>query len=351
MQITNLLSNKKLMIYIITFLLSIVLNPTDNNPVELGKVSWLRDYDKALELSKEVDKPVFILFQEVPGCSTCKNYGNNVLSHPFIVEAIEDEFVPLVIYNNKGGADGKVLEKYNEPTWNNPVVRIVDGNGKNIVKRLNANYSQKGITNTMITALLNSNKIVPDYLHFFAEELDVKSGELKESYVSMYCFWTGEKVIGDIKGVAETEAGFMDGKEVVKFTYNPSLVSYDDILKTAGSAKCADSAYTDDKKEQGLAKKITKREARNTKPYRSDKTPKYYLANTVYQYLPMSTYQSQKINVALGKGNSALDYLSPRQKEMLQYIDKHRSKKWSVVFRDDFTLNWWKLYSTLSINS
>ena len=34
---------------------------------ELGKVTWLRDYDKAVTRSKKTRKPVFLLFQEVPG--------------------------------------------------------------------------------------------------------------------------------------------------------------------------------------------------------------------------------------------------------------------------------------------
>jgi hypothetical protein len=37
------------------------------NPKELGKVSWLRDHDEALAQSKKTRKPVFLLFQEVPG--------------------------------------------------------------------------------------------------------------------------------------------------------------------------------------------------------------------------------------------------------------------------------------------
>ncbi|MHC4514693.1 MAG: hypothetical protein ACYTGW_14850 [Planctomycetota bacterium] len=37
------------------------------NPKELGKVTWLRDYDKAVTRSKKTRKPVFLLFQEVPG--------------------------------------------------------------------------------------------------------------------------------------------------------------------------------------------------------------------------------------------------------------------------------------------
>ena len=34
---------------------------------ELGTVKWGRDMDAALETSKESGKPVFALFQEVPG--------------------------------------------------------------------------------------------------------------------------------------------------------------------------------------------------------------------------------------------------------------------------------------------
>ena len=336
---------------ILIILASFFLGASDIGHDELGKVDWLRDYDQALELSAKEDKPIFILFQEVPGCATCKNYGNNVLSHPFIVEAIEDEFIPLAIFNNKGGKDRKILEKYNEPTWNNPVVRIVDAKGENIVRRLYSNYSQQGVTNTMIEALLKSNKIVPDYLHFFAEELETNFGQLKESYVSMYCFWTGEKVIGSIDGVAETEAGFMDGKEVVKFKYNPDLVNYKDIVSKANKMKCADGAYTDDLSEKKIAEQVTRSKSKSTKAYRTDRTPKYYLANTKFQYVPMSTYQSVKINAALGRGDSALDLLSPRQLDMLKHIENNRSKKWKKVFQADFSKNWWEIYEDLSRNS
>ena len=37
------------------------------NPKELGKVSWLRDYDQAIAQSKKTGKPLFLFFQEVPG--------------------------------------------------------------------------------------------------------------------------------------------------------------------------------------------------------------------------------------------------------------------------------------------
>ena len=41
--------------------------PSDKTPVELGTVTWLRDHDKAFAGAREVQRPVFLLFQEVPG--------------------------------------------------------------------------------------------------------------------------------------------------------------------------------------------------------------------------------------------------------------------------------------------
>jgi hypothetical protein len=39
----------------------------DRNPVELGAVHWLRGFDNAFEVAKKEDKPLLVLFQEVPG--------------------------------------------------------------------------------------------------------------------------------------------------------------------------------------------------------------------------------------------------------------------------------------------
>ena len=39
----------------------------DKNPVELGRVLWERDYDKAVARAKKSDRDLFVLFQEVPG--------------------------------------------------------------------------------------------------------------------------------------------------------------------------------------------------------------------------------------------------------------------------------------------
>ena len=40
---------------------------TTKNPKELGRVTWLRDFDAATKQSRKTGKPIFLQFQEVPG--------------------------------------------------------------------------------------------------------------------------------------------------------------------------------------------------------------------------------------------------------------------------------------------
>lgn len=278
-----------------------------NNPVELGKVKWIRDYDEAIRKSVEKDLPIFILFQEVPGCANCTKFGNTVLSHPLIVEAIESCFVPLVIYNNKGGKDKLILEKFNEPSWNNPVIRIINDKGSDIVKRQADFRSPSETVSTIIKALESSAKSVDQYLQLLHQEmLATESNQAEEAYLSMYCFWTGEVEIADIQGVLATEAGFMHGKEVVKVTYNKQMISLDEIAEKAKNKGCADQVYASVQKNSKV----------NVKPlstYRKDHEDKYYLRKSPYKTIPMTELQKTKINRAIAKGVDPTIYLSPRQ--------------------------------------
>ena len=87
-----------------------------------------------------------------------------MLSHPLLVEAIENEFVPVAIHNNKSGRDAEILKRFSEKAWNNPVVRFVDGKGKDLVARRGGIYSASGIAARMVTALQTAKRPVPGYL-------------------------------------------------------------------------------------------------------------------------------------------------------------------------------------------
>lgn len=60
-------SQMKLLTHLPLLLLTLTIASGAENPIEVGTVKWGRDLDAALASSKESGKPVFVLFQEVPG--------------------------------------------------------------------------------------------------------------------------------------------------------------------------------------------------------------------------------------------------------------------------------------------
>lgn len=281
---------------ILTVLLPFYL-AAQNNPIELGDVHWLRSFDEAQVKSKKEGKPILILFQEIPGCQTCRNYGSEVLTHPLLVEAIETNFIPLAIHNNKGGEDAAVLKKYNEPAWNNPVVRVVDSNGADLVSRLSGNYSAAGLSAILTTVLIKQKGKAPMYLQLLTDELTAhQKGTAKATY-SMYCFWTGEALFGKLNGVVKTTAGYQGGKEVVTVEYDPALISKSALDKIAQNQKC--SVSTDGN-------------------FRPDSTPKYYLSNSKYNVIPMTELQKCRVNSAIAEGQDPTIFISQRQLTFLK---------------------------------
>jgi hypothetical protein len=67
------------------------------SPLELGIVRWSRGYEAAALRAKAEGKPLLVLFDEVPGCSTVLAFGERVLSNPLIADAMEQAFVPVVV--------------------------------------------------------------------------------------------------------------------------------------------------------------------------------------------------------------------------------------------------------------
>lgn len=276
-----------LLLFIFPLLIS-----AQSNPVELGDVHWLRSFEEAKTKSKKESKPILILFQEIPGCQTCKSYGSEVLTHPLLVEAIETNFIPLAIHNNKSGQDAEVLKRYNEPAWNNPVVRIVDSNGADLVSRLSGNYSAAGLSTLITTVLIKQKGKAPAYLQLLTDELTaLQKGTAKTTY-SMYCFWTGEALFGKINGVVKTTAGYQDGKEVVTVEYDPVLISKTALDKIAQNQKCSITAGGN---------------------FRPDATPKYYLSNSKYKVIPMTEMQKCRVNSAIAEGQDPGVFLSEKQ--------------------------------------
>ncbi len=319
-----------------------VIQQNSENPIELGHVNWLRNYNVAKAKAIKENKPLLIFFQEVPGCSTASGYGKRVMTHPLIIEAVESLFVPVAIYNNVGGHDREILNSFNEPSWNNPVVRIITPEGKSLSPRLNGDYTRLGLVNSMVEALKNNNVPVPRYLEILQKELSAKNTQKDKAVFSMYCFWTGEAGLGDIDGVISTQPGFMGGREVVQVEFDTKVISYSDLINTARKKNVSKTVFIKNDSERKTAEQaLGSGSVLDAGTFRSDNEPKYYMSKTVYRYVPMMRLQASLVNSAIGNRTSPDKYLSPRQLKILSLVKKYPDLDWkNTIGNNEITSTW-----------
>ena len=225
-----------------------------SQPIETGKVEWMRELNDALAASTETGRPVFALFQEVPGCAGCKQFGKDVLSDPFVVEAIEGEFIPLLIHNNSGGRDAEVLRAYGEPAWNYQVVRFLDSGGDDVIPRRDRVWETGPLLTRMVASLEAAGREVPDYLRLLEQQ---HGGQLEEAFLVQPCFWVGEMEIGQIDGVVFTEAGFMHGHEVTRVLFDPRFLTLESLYEQSARRNVAHAVYTDNPARTDLGGRTT----------------------------------------------------------------------------------------------
>jgi hypothetical protein len=160
-----------------------------------------------------------VLFDEVPGCSTVLGFGRTVLSHPDIVAVIEAETVAVAVYNNVDGADRRWLASFSEPTWNNPVVRIMDAERRPWAPRYAGPYTVKAFARVLSDALVAAGRAPPErLLRLVHEPVEAKAT------LAMGCFWEGEAQLGALDGVRAARVGFLGGDEVVEVSFDPSVI-------------------------------------------------------------------------------------------------------------------------------
>ncbi len=218
-------------------------------PIEVGTVAWNRELTDALAQSSSTGKPVFALFQEVPGCSGCKQFGRDVLSDPLVVKAIENDFIPLLIHNNTGGRDAEVLAAYGEPSWNYQVVRFLNADGADIIERKDKVWSTGPLAERMIAVLESAGAEVPPYLRLVEQE---HSDRLETAYIAQSCFWVGEMELGKIDGVVTTEAGWMGGDEVTAIQFDRAATTLGEIVDAGRKAGVVSSVYAQDSIADGV---------------------------------------------------------------------------------------------------
>ncbi len=287
------------------------------NPIEVGSVRWSRDLEGAYEKSLQTARPVLVLFQEVPGCAGCQKFGRTVLTHPLLVEAIETEFIPVVVYNNQEGPDRQILRHFNEPAWNYQVIRFLNGQGKDIIPRKDRVWSIQAVAERMVAALRAVGRPVPNYLQAVAVEH--RTTQHRESAFAMHCFWTGEMELGKINGVISTEAGWIEGREVTKVVYDKRKVSLQALADQAKNAKCALKVYVPENSPEPLRGFVADSLDRRYRPAQnSDQKKQIARWQAIHQVPGLTAMQKTKINAfAPTEMSKALAWLSPRQRQTL----------------------------------
>lgn len=241
------------------------------------------------------------------------------MSHPLIVEAAESLFVPVLVHNNRPGVDQKILKRFGEPAWNNPVIRFVDHNEKDVIARKDGVWTTGGVAARML-AVLDSKHKAPAYLRIVAAE---ENGRNQIATFAMHCFWQGEVDLGGLEGVKHTQAAWLHGKEVVEVVYDPQIVTYQKLLQTARQLKCASTVFARTKQQLTIAKPIVGDAAEFTtdasRPAK-ESDQHFYLRRTILNYLPLTPMQATKINSALLRKKNIDSLLSPRQTQLLQKL-------------------------------
>lgn len=292
-------------------------NSGSKNPVEIGTVDWGRDIDAAFSQSRQSGKPVFVLFQEVPGCAGCQKFGHEVLSQPLVVEAIEDEFIPVVVYNNRSsGTDKQLLDRFKERAWNYQVVRFLDADGNDLIERREGVWSVDGIAGRMIEVLEKTGRPVPNYLRTLVAVNDTSSHQTVA--FAMHCFWTGEYRLGGIDGVVATEAGFLDGREVTLVKFDNETIDLASLAGKAAEVKCANKVYTPGGENlAGLTGGTLDNSYRAAS--RSDQKRQISRWTELENVSNINAMQLTKINsLAPRSMRLAVQWLSPRQRQQLQ---------------------------------
>ncbi len=82
------------------------------------------DYDQALKVSKELNKPIFVDFTG-HGCTNCREMENRVWSDPEVLKRLRENFVLLALY-----VDDKVIEMPKEEWYTNKAGRGIKLLGK-----------------------------------------------------------------------------------------------------------------------------------------------------------------------------------------------------------------------------
>ena len=169
-----------------------------------------------------------------------------------------------------------------------------------MASRLSDCYDALDVYGGVVAALESLSAYVPAYVQLLHGDLLIEAGLAAVAVYETPCFWSGETSLAQNDAVIATEAGWVDGEEVVRTLFNPRRASRAEL-----------DAYAI---REGFSP--TSRAG-----FRADDDPQYYLARSRFRFLPLTAAQRTKINVAIPYELGPDRFLSPRQTAWLARLD------------------------------
>ena len=218
--------------------------------------------------------------------------------------------------------DKLVLERFGEPAWNNPVVRILDSDGQDVLPRAEGQWTEGAVSARMVAALGKRAAPVPDWLALVSEETEESTTE--QATFAMHCYWEGQGRLGSLSGVQGVEPGFVGGEEVVRVTFRSRRIAYADLVRKAERLDCALSVYTHSDAQLREARALVGERAKPIgPPIRAAETSDYlyHLQHSSLRFAPLTELQATRVNADLAQGRDPSHWMSPRQRLLAQRID------------------------------
>lgn len=237
------------------------------------------------------------------------------------MEAIETAFHPVLVYNNKD-EDAKLLARFEEPSWNNPVVRFLAEDAGDVIPRKDRVWTSAALVERLELALEAADRELPPYLELAREELVVE--RRKRAVFAMHCYWEGEARLGRLEGVLSTRSAWAERLEVVEVEYDADRISYATLVEKAAELDCTHRVWAADEGQLAVARaRVGERAVLGDPELKGAKLSdqRYHLGLTNLRYLPMTPLQAAKVNAACRFGEPTDPWLSPRQRELMARIE------------------------------
>lgn len=147
--------------------------------------------------------------------------------------------------------------------------------------------------------------------------------------------------MGLLDGVVATRSGWLERREVVEVVFDPSVVSFADLVARARDAECVAPVFARTEAQKAAAIEIVgaERVKRSDGEVRTD-DDKFRLSKTPLRFVPMTPLQAARVNAALAAREDPRDLLAPSQRRLRKRVEAAPEAGWPEAIGVPFAEAW-----------